>query len=180
MNNRGRNPKPPPPSSQRYGPTHCFPFPSTSTVGGYNFHRSPFSSPLLLLSENEKKNHVIRNCGAATIIAKSNKAVFQTRTLIVAKTSNFWPNPCGQKFIGGGCDNWQIMASDAGAKQIEINNFEPVGNRSALSLPSNPIRLKIRSKFVLSPLPLPPHPKNEQKQSKRRREGWISRAFNEL
>lgn len=55
MNNRGRNPKPPPPSSQRYGPTHCFPFPSTSTVGGYNFHRSPFSSPLLLLSENEKK-----------------------------------------------------------------------------------------------------------------------------
>lgn len=44
-----------------------------------------------------------------------------------------------------GCDNWQIMASDAGAKQIEINNFESVGNRSTppsspspSSFPSNP------------------------------------------
>lgn len=180
MNNRGRNPKPPPPSSQRYGPTHCFPFPSTSTVGGYNFHRSPFlfPPPPPPLWKRKKKNHVIRNCGAATIIAKSNKAVFQTRTLIVAKTSNFWPNPCGQKFIGGGCDNWQIMASDAGAKQIEINNFEPVGNRSAPSLPSNPIRLKIRSKFVLSPLPSLLIPKTSRIEEEE--EGWISRAFNEL
>lgn len=40
--------------------------------------------------------------------------------------------------IREGCDNRQIMASDAGAKQIEINNLEPVG----------PIRLEIRSKLV--------------------------------
>lgn len=121
----------------------------------------PSSSSL----KTEKKNHVIRNCGAATIIAKSNKAVFQTRTLIVAKTSNFWPNPCGQKFIGGGCDNWQIMASDAGAKQIEINNFEPVGNRSA------PFQSVWKFARNSSSLLLPSHPKNEQKQSKRRRRG---------
>lgn len=37
MNNRGRNPKPPPSSSQRYGPTHCFPFPSTSNVWRLQF-----------------------------------------------------------------------------------------------------------------------------------------------
>lgn len=70
------------------------------------------------------------------------------------------------------------MASDAGAKQIEINNFEPVGNRSAASPPPplfRPIRLKIRSKFVL-PSSLPPHPQNEQKQSRRGR-GTSSRGF---
>lgn len=70
------------------------------------------------------------------------------------------------------------MASDAGAKQIEINNFEPAGNRSALSLPSNPIRLKIRSKFVLSPLAFSPQKRAEAIEEEE--EGWISRAFNEL
>lgn len=67
------------------------------------------------------------------------------------------------------------MASDAGAKQIEINNFEPAGNRS---LPSNPIRLKIRSKFVLSPLAFSPQKRAEAIEEEE--EGWISRAFNEL
>lgn len=63
-----------------------------------------------------------------------------------------------------GCDNWQIMASDAGAKQIEINNFESVGNRftppsspspSPSSFPSNPFENSLNSKFIPPPsLPL--------------------------
>lgn len=79
-----------------------------------------------------------------------------------------------------GCDNWQIMASDAGAKQIEINNFESVGNRSTppsspspSSFPSNPFENSLNSKFIPPPPSLSSSPEKRAEAIVRRggREG---------